>query len=207
MPFKFKCFDQIRHLLGPIFGFSPRWWRYACTGLKLERLSFHICTYFTDEIFVVNHLYFWTEKHMMFQYMAKRSYKQQLSSEKHRHTDSLSFFQTPKSFVILLDVRCNSIFCTAPCDHSLTSSTNSLLTYYTTLVTSSSTTTSMTTSNFFVCFRCKLSLNLHWTPWPTYWTSSTTLLTSLSTTSATTTSMNTCNLTFLTLPWWHFKKD
>ena len=52
MPFKLKCFDQIRHLLGPIFGFSPRWWRYACTGLKLERLSFHICTYFTDEIFV-----------------------------------------------------------------------------------------------------------------------------------------------------------
>ena len=38
---------------------------------------------------------------MMFQYMAKRSYKQQLSSETHRHTDSLSFFQTQKSFAIL----------------------------------------------------------------------------------------------------------
>ena len=30
------------HKLGPINGFSPRWWRCACSGLKLEWIPFHI---------------------------------------------------------------------------------------------------------------------------------------------------------------------
>ena len=31
-----------RHKLGPINDLSSRWWRYACSGLKLEWIPFHI---------------------------------------------------------------------------------------------------------------------------------------------------------------------
>ena len=52
--------------------------------------SEYLSTYFTGEIFVVNHL-----SHTMFQYTAKQSYKQGLSSE--RHPTSLGFCQTPEN--------------------------------------------------------------------------------------------------------------
>ena len=51
--------------------------------------SEYLSTYFTGEIFVVNHL------SSMFQYTAKQSYKQGLSSE--RHPTSLGFCQTPEN--------------------------------------------------------------------------------------------------------------
>ena len=39
--FQLKLEPQL-HKLGPINGFSPWWWRYACAGLKLELIPFHI---------------------------------------------------------------------------------------------------------------------------------------------------------------------
>ena len=43
------------HKLGPINGFSPRWWRYSCW--EVWSWSEYISTYFTYEISFVNHLY------------------------------------------------------------------------------------------------------------------------------------------------------
>ena len=39
--FQLKLEPQL-HKLGPINGFFPWWWRYACAGLKLELIPFHI---------------------------------------------------------------------------------------------------------------------------------------------------------------------
>ena len=61
--FQLKLEPQL-HKLGPINGFSPWWWRYACAGLKLELIPFHIFHIWVGlglggdyEISFVNHLY------------------------------------------------------------------------------------------------------------------------------------------------------
>ena len=61
--FQLKLEPQL-HKLGPINGFFPWWWRYACAGLKLELIPFHIFHIWVGlglggdyEISFVNHLY------------------------------------------------------------------------------------------------------------------------------------------------------
>ena len=58
-------------------GSSPRWWRYACAGLKLEWKPFHI--FHRWNICCQSFVPF--ESHTIFQYTAKRGYKQRLSSK------------------------------------------------------------------------------------------------------------------------------